>query len=154
MADATIPVLEILTGPPGPAGGAIGVLTGYVVVAHNTDSTDFTNTSTTTPADAVTVAVVLPAGTWTLYAFGGISAYHSASSSTWRCLVRVDGTDGNEASITPVVAGDRASMNATGAKAGVGGGATRTVAVRFYSSSAGTMTCDSSWVFVVALRTN
>lgn len=116
------------------------------------DNADHTNTDTANRADAVSMSIVLPDGTWTLYGVGGGVSYHSATASHL-LGVSLDGTDGSGASVSSVPAGDRVSVTAVSSKAGVIGGGSVTCKIGFRSSTAGTMTMDSSWIQVIAIRT-
>lgn len=108
-------------------------------------------TSTTVFSDAMTTAVTLPAGTWTIYALGGLAAKHSANGRI-RLAVAVNGTDGTAR--TPY-----ASSTVFGLKVddhietGVAGGGSINVVVRFRSVDAGTTTVENPFVIVIARRT-
>lgn len=127
-------------------------LANYLVFKVDRDNTDYTNTSTTTDVDAVSTTIVLPTGTWTLHAVGGITGYHS---STGGCIValNVDSVTGpTSAIVAGATAGDRFSIIADYSVATIAS-ATITCKVIFHSASAGTMTVDTSWIVIVAIRT-
>jgi len=136
------------------AATGLGFLSDYFSFAVSQDSSDFTNTDTATPTDAVSTTITLPAGTWTIFGLGGYTGYHSATVSTPRARIMLDGTSGGDVSITGVPQGDRFTLVGVCSKASVAGGGAKTVKVQFYSPTAGTVTADSSWIVAIAFRTS
>ncbi len=53
-------------------------LADYLAIRIARDNTNFTNTSTVNDADAVSTTITLPAGTWSLFAVGGMTGFHTA----------------------------------------------------------------------------
>lgn len=118
-----------------------------VVLEASADTTDYTNTSTTTPADAATIDVAVPPGTWSLYGIASIVASHSAVSSNMRTICAIDGSAGSESAVAAIPTQMYTGVS-TKRATGVTGGRNVAITARFYSATAGTMTV---WVSHVAL---
>lgn len=123
----------------------------YTQLESQSSATPSDNTtSTVTYAVALDATVVLPTGTWTVRAIGGLNLVHSAGG-TALMRVSVNGQDSTARSVS--------GLSATAYQMGVDedslGGLTGTVHVylHFRSSSAGTTTVKNPWLFVLCERT-
>lgn len=115
--------------------------------ASDTTST----TSTTTYQQAITVDVALPAGTWTILAFGGASFTHSAAGSV-DFYVEIAGSGALSRSVTVSATNFEAGID-TAFATGIAGGGNVTIRVVFRSNTAGTTAANSPWFCLVAVRT-
>jgi hypothetical protein len=107
-------------------------------------------TSTTTFANALSLDVALPSGTWTLTAIGGVKLRHSANSTN-ALQVTIGGTAGP----TRLVNSDANVFSMTNAEAEVSSlSGTVTVTVDYRSDVAGTSSARNPWVWVAATRTS
>jgi len=93
-------------------------------------------------------ALVLPTGTWTVRAVGGLAVYHSAGDAAWR--IQIDGRDDNSGHALSVTSELSAVDDAT--VSGVAGGRTVPVRVQYRSAAGGTAFGRNPWVWVVATR--
>lgn len=122
------------------------------VIKIDRNNTNFTNTDTVNDADAGSTTIVLPAGTWTIYAMGSAVCFHSAVAD-FQVKVSINADVGASSTLaTGSAAGDRVTINPVHSVAGIGSG-TITCKLVFHSATAGTMTVDTSSLFVIATRT-
>lgn len=123
-----------------------------VVFETDTDTADYTNTSTTTPADACTIDVTVPPGTWSLYGVASMIASHSAVTFHARTICAIDGSNGSEGAVANVPTQIYSGFG-TKRATGVTGGRNVPITARFYSATAGTMTVWASHVAMFGRRT-
>lgn len=105
-------------------------------------------TSTTNYANAATLNVTLPSGTWDVKAVGGLGISNTGGRSNFQ--ITIGGTAGPNQTLT-VTTLAHAVTNAE--KTGVAGGGVVAVAVQFKSLDAGTTTARNPWLMVTAIRT-
>lgn len=115
-------------------------------------SPDSSNTTSTTVYEsAMTTAISLPTGTWTIYALGGLRAKHSADGRL-RLAVSVNGNDGTARTPT-VPSGSFSAVMDDHIETGITGGVSINVVIKFRSVDAGTTTVENPFVIIVARRT-
>lgn len=108
-------------------------------------------TSTATYSDAMTTAVTLPTGTWTVHAVGGLAMKHSADTNV-RMAIEINGTEGTARTLACPAATFRMVVD-NGSVGSISGGGSINVKVRFRSSDAGTTSASNPWLMIVAERT-
>lgn len=104
--------------------------------------------SVTTYANAMTLAVVLPSGTWAVMASGSVLLSHSVNQGSWR--IEIDG-DAPSPETLSMVTEER--FAASHKLAGVAGNRTIQVRVQYRSSTAGTTSARNPSLTVTAIRT-
>lgn len=112
-----------------------------------TATPDASTASTTTFGTAITLPLVLPAGTWAVKASGSILLSHNVSQGSWR--IEIDGQFSNTHTLAMVT---EQRFSAALAVANVAGGRTINVRMQYRSFTAGTTTARNPTVEAVATR--
>jgi hypothetical protein len=112
--------------------------------ASSTPSTS----SVTTFANAITLALVLPVGTWTVSAQGSVLLSHNVNEGSFR--MEIDGDFSTTHSL-PMVTEER--FGVAHAVEDIAGGRTINVRVQFRSNTAGTTSARNPSVQAIAVRT-
>lgn len=129
-----------------PIAGGIYVIEDLVNSATTTSTTSTTNYSTN-----VSVAVVLPTGTWTIYAWGNGLYSHSVESSIVAHRVRIGSDAGTYLTASVNVNNTRTGLAASHTLTGQSG--TVTVYLEYRVGTSGTAYAGGGSLFVIALRT-
>jgi hypothetical protein len=98
--------------------------------------------------DALTISLVLPAGTWTINAHGGLLLSHNVNQASWRLQIDGDAPTGHTLGLVT-----EQRVTAAHTLTNVSGGRTITVKVQFRSNTAGTSTARNPSLDVTAVRT-
>jgi hypothetical protein len=109
-----------------------------VVTSAQSSADDGTCTSTTVYDVAMSVNLVLPVGTWSIDAVGGVAMLHSAGNAN-RWAIEIDGVEG--------------TARTASCPTGVAGNRTVVVRVLYRPSDAGTATAANPWILISANRT-
>ena len=129
-------------------GGAAGASTTVVTAVGSANTAAVESvTSQTDYATALAVDLVLPAGTWTVAAVGGLAIRHSAGSANWR--IEIDGIGGTGRSLYVAT---EMQMVDDAIATGVTGGRTVLIRVQYKSSDPGTAYARNPWVMATASR--
>jgi hypothetical protein len=134
-----------------PAGSVPSTTLPVFRVSNATPDTQYNTTSTGTATTAHTFSFNLPSGTWTLRALGSINLISSASQAAVVTFT-VDGT-ATTATTRPIASGAYDRIEVTQTKTGVTGGGSKTLAIGFHNSTAGTMYAADASILVWGERT-
>ena len=129
--------------------GKAGINSASVISVADSQATSSTPTtsSTATYADAITVTVALPAGTWAVAAEGSLLMSHNVSQASWR--IEIDGNASSPHTLSMVTEERFAAAHRV---ASVTGGRTIAVKVQFRSFTAGTTSARNPMLSVTAVR--
>jgi hypothetical protein len=130
--------------------GRMGASSASIIVDVESNQTATTpNTSSVvTFANAISLSMALPAGTWTVTASGDLLLSHNSNRGSWR--VEIDGNAPAEHTLS-MVTEDR--FAATHKRVGLVGSRTITVNLQYKSFDAGTTTARNPRIEVKAVRT-
>jgi hypothetical protein len=125
--------------------GSVGVIED---AKSQQDSSTASTSSVTTFANAITLALALPAGTWTVTADGSVLLSHNVNRGNWR--VEIDGNASTQHTL-PMVTEER--FAATHRRTGLAGNRTININLQFKSFDAGTISARNPLITVKAVRT-
>lgn len=123
--------------------------TPVTAVDTSTSATVGSTTNTATYQDAMTTAVTLPIGSWTVRAIGGLLISHSAGQANIR--IDINGSVGTARTLGSLTT---EKMVVDEHSAGVTGGGSIDVKVTYKCQDAGTAVARNPWVVIIATRTS
>jgi hypothetical protein len=131
--------------------GKAGVNSPSTISDAKSQATSDTPTTTNIPpaafVNAITLPLVLPAGTWTVSAQGSVLMSHSVNQASFR--LEIDGQFSNTHTLSMVT---EERFSAAFSRSGVTGGRTINVRVQFQSFTAGTTSARNPMISAVAVR--
>jgi hypothetical protein len=131
--------------------GKAGINSPSTISDAKSQATSDTVTTTNIPpaafVNAITLPLVLPAGTWTVSAQGSVLMSHSVNQASFR--LEIDGQFSNTHTLSMVT---EERFGAAFSRTGIAGGRTINVRVQFQSFNAGTTSARNPMVSAVAVR--
>ena len=99
---------------------------------------------------ALSDAITLPTGIWTVYALGGLQVKHSVSGGNVQCSIQINTHEGT---LRLIAAHNTVYTQMVAEDILTGQSGTITVYVRYKGSDSGTTSARNPWVTIIAVRT-